>query len=490
MLSGDLRHYFHQIGLAPFLQKYFGVHCLGKIFAYSVLPMGWSHSPRIAQSFAWAALLSQAPVKNGLSKAAETLLKEKPEHPPSFLLLHDSQGLVVGLTLIWYDNFIAWSTNADIAIELSKSWASLTPLYGIVWGEKQLWHPTHLAVNLTDVQSDKGVALGIQFARQVKRGRDEDPDHLVWRLKPKTAQRAKELLIFNSEGIPLSLIEGEWSCRRVAGVVGSSVWQCYVSCEPLATIHEALELSSRLGRHAQKHGWNSSYGMSISDKEVVKTTLIHLMANPWFGASKTRDWDQIRIIATDASLVMGAWVRYSGKDSRADWNNWLWTGLSLLESIFILELRSAIEGIKLNGVRDGILVLITDNTACAAVLRALYSSTALGRELLKDLHDFIKRENIFLIVTSIAGVDNDADSPTRGLKERPAWCPRRLEVTWSTAIRAIQGCDRLRLNPASCGISHFQDDTFTSESNEDEDCEHLAASVDRLMQETCLDTRL
>jgi hypothetical protein len=62
------------------------------------------------------------------------------------------------------------------------------------------------------------------------------------------------------------------------------------------------------------------------------------------------------------------------------------------------------------------VVLVIDNTAAAAVLRAMYSSTPKGRIVVGELIGFLARNHLFLflVIASIAGLDNDADAPTRG----------------------------------------------------------------------------
>jgi hypothetical protein len=476
-LSGDLRHFFHQISIAPELVKFFSVHCMGEIFGYTVLPMGWSHSPRLAQSFAWAALLGLASAENGLSKAAADFLDAKPEHPPSFMMLHDARGVAVGLVVIWIDNFLVWCVDNSIITEMSKTWTEMNRRWGLVWGEKTLWHPKQLTAEIADENPKSGVALGIQFSRKVKRGRSEVGDHLIWRLKPKTAAKALE---FESRSFDC------WTCRAIAGVVGSAVWQAYISCEPLANIHDDLELSSRVGTHARAHGWNSTFRLDEADRSIITSTLIRIRTNRWFGTTTAHDWSQITIVASDATLLMGAWVTYDETGARVSWTNWPWTGISLKESIFVLELRAAIAAIMACGVTGGVCVIITDNTAAAAVLRSMYSSTMIGRQLLKELHEWLASKNIFLVVAGIAGLSNDADSPTRDDPKCPQWCEARRHATFETGKRALHGCDRLRLNPITCDIGHVHEETEV-ERSEDSDCDGLSSSISRLMKSTSLD---
>jgi len=489
LLVGDLRHYFHQIQMGASFPKFFTMECCAQMFAYVVLPMGWSFSPSIAQSYAWAALLGLASYENGLKKSADEFLAQAPEHPPGFMLLHNEEGRAVGLILIWYDNYICWCLDQKIVVAMSQTWSEMTKRWGIVWGEKKLWHPSHLSSSSADKNPEVGVSLGIQFARAAKRTRDEPEHQLTWRLRPKTALAAEALVGTTT-----------WSCRSIAGVIGSAIWQCYILCEGFSSISETLDLSSRVGGHAKQHGWNSEIGLTPAEKLVVAQTLEKLRCNPWSHSPGPRDWTRVRIVASDATLERGAWVYYSACDCRAQWRNWNWSEQPLAgtspfvlpcesnESIFLLELRAAIKAIKELSEENGVLVIVTDNTAAAEVLRSRYSSTRKGRVLVKDLHDFLQAHNVFLIVAGIAGLDNDADAPTRGDIETPSWCARRLRVTWQTGIRALYGSERLRLNPMACGLSHRYDEVeeVTSMEHEDADCEGQTAAIERLMKNTML----
>jgi hypothetical protein len=158
------------------------------------------------------------------------------------------------------------------------------------------------------------------------------------------------------------------------------------------------------------------------------------------------------------------------------------------ESIFLRELRAAIDAIMELAEPGDVVVLIIDNTAAAEVLRSGYSTTSTGLRLVMALYDHMQAINVFLIVAGIAGVDNDADSPTRGEKGHPSWCGRRLEATWHTGQRALHGCERVRLNPAACGMSHRHDEAESTDAcdPEDTDCDNLSHSVEQLMKHTAL----
>ena len=61
VVVGDFRHWFHQIRVSEALSRHFGIALREKngaieTFRWRTLPMGWSHSPFIAQCLAWGVL--------------------------------------------------------------------------------------------------------------------------------------------------------------------------------------------------------------------------------------------------------------------------------------------------------------------------------------------------------------------------------------------------------------------------------------------------
>jgi hypothetical protein len=56
-MTGDIRHWFHQIRTGPRVYQYFGLCCREQFYQWRCLPMGWSYSPRICQCIAWVLIL-------------------------------------------------------------------------------------------------------------------------------------------------------------------------------------------------------------------------------------------------------------------------------------------------------------------------------------------------------------------------------------------------------------------------------------------------
>lgn len=69
VVSGDLRHWFHQLRAPDWLRDYLGIHIRGgRYYKWNTIPMGLKHSPWCAQSIAWCLLacrrLNQQPFLN------------------------------------------------------------------------------------------------------------------------------------------------------------------------------------------------------------------------------------------------------------------------------------------------------------------------------------------------------------------------------------------------------------------------------------------
>ena len=128
--------------------------------------------------------------------------------------------------------------------------------FGFVWGKRNLWTPpalckalhepnsfAHASTGVEDTPDEEiGVALGLQFALKMKRGRNEPIHHLEWRLRPKTSLKAVSLRNIST-----------WDCRAIAGVIGSRIWQVYASGHSFSSISHLLDLSARVINHARKN---------------------------------------------------------------------------------------------------------------------------------------------------------------------------------------------------------------------------------------------
>lgn len=117
----DIRHWFHQLEVGEHLREYFGVALSDtETFRWCVLPMGWSHSPRICQSIAWAAILHKDP----RCKDPDPLDDARKEirglnDPPQYVRM-TVNGVVVGFITLTYDNIGIFSADHDAYLKVNS----------------------------------------------------------------------------------------------------------------------------------------------------------------------------------------------------------------------------------------------------------------------------------------------------------------------------------------------------------------------------------
>ena len=123
VVTGDFRHFFHQIKLSPEISKFFGL-TLGnskqrsrvfrpRSYEWTTLPMGWSYSPVIAQAIAWRTI---SHAEEGEEKH---ICIDGMSSSPMFVPVN-SEGKTVGFAVVYYDNYLIVSTCPRIAEELNR----------------------------------------------------------------------------------------------------------------------------------------------------------------------------------------------------------------------------------------------------------------------------------------------------------------------------------------------------------------------------------
>ena len=91
--------YYSALGIKDSSSVYFGLEIGNETFVYAVLPMGWSWSPRLAQSASMAILLEAATRAKLIDPADYANL----DNPPSMIRMRG------GCATVWYDNVIGIS---------------------------------------------------------------------------------------------------------------------------------------------------------------------------------------------------------------------------------------------------------------------------------------------------------------------------------------------------------------------------------------------
>ena len=101
-IAADFSFFFFQIACHQLLARMFGILCGTTVAMMTVVPMGYSRSPRWAQCVAWAIILRRK------DREADLGVKEKvwgPD-PPPFIRLKSETGETIGLIFLWIDNVL------------------------------------------------------------------------------------------------------------------------------------------------------------------------------------------------------------------------------------------------------------------------------------------------------------------------------------------------------------------------------------------------
>jgi len=136
VISGDLRHYFHQLSTPSQVGRFLGVKCGKKFFKYKTLPMGLSWSPHIAQSISFLLLTHR---EKGAKNFFDTdAFMQGQRLPKEVTVLKD--GVPVGFAVIVYDNFGIFLDIDDkkFAKEIADRLIANARHFNIKWKELQI----------------------------------------------------------------------------------------------------------------------------------------------------------------------------------------------------------------------------------------------------------------------------------------------------------------------------------------------------------------
>ena len=430
IISGDLRHWFHQLPLNPGIQSYFGL-AFSKLqcYVWRSLPMGWSYSPLIAQTTAWMALTHK-------EKGEFDYFDWQPSMenaPPTFVDIRHKDGRVVGWITIYYDNYILVSTDLSVAEALDARIQRNCARFNITIKE----HFFQTRNSLT-VEACKTLGLEIMFEvvkeydETRKRSRQESFE-MKWRLSEKKphnpCQRKGGETIFTPKEIAATIGRILYA-RMIEGPLGKHV-----------STRATLKILSRISKAAWRMSWNQQcVSLSNEERGFLEEEWIHVETNPWRHENRPQSPATEIFVATDACDKGWAFcvMNSSGRIIR-DSGEILFDESMKARHIYIKEMFAAVQGIKAAQMGQSAPVrvyLITDNTACAWGLKKGYSSNESAMEMMLE----VNLENVEVITIPSAG--NVADAPSRG---RPTEEEKRA-ITWKVVGQYLKG----RVDNESC----------------------------------------
>lgn len=444
LLIGDFRHFFHQFRVTDAVADFFGIICGRRCYKWTTLPMGWSHSPRIAQSAAWCILL-EAGFRAKLASPSDF---EHLHNTPTFARLKD------GYCLVWYDNILAGFSNSDSRdlfkqkiLEVCRN--PQTNEGGTTRDDGFNIEIKHLdSWNLRKLKADSErlpVYLGMQFS-STRRDRSGEV-RAQWRHDPKKIARWADL-----KDLPKEITH-----RTVARAIGVLIWDATISCRPLyeemiaINILRAVSLSVRTAQ-ARKipKAWDTvlpdaweKYGEALQHVQDRIRTIVD-----------TNCWRELPVQPVTSSVIRAASDASGGTPQKGTDNvdDFLvepaWGHIIMNEGtpddvrggsfppelksahIYIKELWAAVRCVEYvcGRNKNAAIMLGIDNTAVIGAIRGRYSCNNHANELIQRLDTLLRSSQCTLEVVPLRSADNPADAPSRGKSPDKALRDKCLEI--------------------------------------------------------------
>jgi hypothetical protein len=439
-MCADWRHWFYQFGLKDDIQAFFGVRMLDVFLVLRVLPMGWSHSPLIAQSTGWLIILEV--LRRCGVDISEYIGKE--QLPP---YIHVEQNDVVLVIALWYDNVGFFCSDDNLTNAFGRHFTAVCSDFRVAIKEQHLYSQREMDIRRRGLEkaedvsrtdesmgkSDKGgkppaTYLGMEIGWSF----DIPSKRIVFQWRHSLARRRRWL-----SQCPLM----PCTCRAIAQLVGIIVWNCHMHLKPLALIRQSIEVlrkaSSIKALRPSSSAWDTVEPALNEDVERLRAEVALICRNSdWIYSITPKIHRQI-IIASDASSKLWGYIIYDACLSVLHQNHDTFSRhLQGDRHIFVKELLAATLAIEyVCSTYDEMpleIVIGIDNTAAAGVLRRLYSSTHYGCEMVDRVVKALGDKHRLRVI-SLRSEDNPSDPLTR---MRPL-CPKRMKV-FEGIVRAFE----------------------------------------------------
>ena len=430
----DLRNWFHQLKVSPELSRHFGVAMnernaaegdRHRFFRWKTLPMGWSYSPWIAQSFALG--LATARERTQTPLFDEACLKA--EQLPTFVPVIDADGRECGFMTVYYDNVLFVSSSETLMDEFTKRFSHhVTNDFNVYVKPGSV----HEARGMEEFQA-KGLAyLGVLFSASA--AADKAPHyHLTWRPE-KAAEWAK-----------LPALPARVTARSLAQVCGRLVFYEMMRLRPLCstTSGQRVALLLRLAATAAAaRGWDADLVLDpaqVAELERAWQVATSSPAHPFMDNDEDIDMkDYSHIIASDASGSREGWI-FMERQARGQHEVLRdCTHTAVIPSsghIYMKEMRAACSSVLAFFARfpdAECVVLAVDNSAVYWGLYQGYTTHVEGKGCIDSLADVLPRVHPILVVSG----DNPSDCPSRD--EYGDFAPRCRRLLRAVAA-AVEG---------------------------------------------------
>lgn len=417
IITGDFRHWFHQIRVKRALSMFFGVACAGLTYEWTTLPMGWSWSPFVAQSFAWVVLLQ------GLGFSRDIL--DDPQLP-AFALLP------CGFVTVYYDNFLFATSDEEEARRILRNLASNVRSFNVCLKELSVSCPS-----FSEVAPFREVIDASSFCSEVTCSGDAvrpshnsdmnvtcncieegftylgllircGPNGVEWKIDPKKIA----LLPGN-----LPFLRTPRLCAMAMGKILASFLPSGHALGTSPHMMSCIDAIRSAAHCARESNWDSTtLQLSRSVVDELSCAWSNMIANP-FRHVICGGFNSRLYVATDASDWGWGLVILDEGGKLVKQRREAWTLEQRKLHIFIREVMASSNGLEFADScgllsEKTMIVLITDNTAAAWAIRRGYTVNSVAQRYINKILRFYHR----LDVVSVVSEDNCSDAPSRNKK--------------------------------------------------------------------------
>jgi hypothetical protein len=411
-VSGDFRHWFHQLSCGD-LRRLFGLRREdGEFVEWCTLPMGWSWSPYLAQAAAWAVMVWKAEGEDDLIDPEP--FRVKGASLPFYLRTREG-----GIVLVFYDNYLVLTPSEQ---ERGRIDARLRRNF------------QHLKVTVKEHSTFGGpnsrfVFLGIEFRCGVTRPHHKRIDNVQWEAtsKPEWIEFMRSLTEETqiSEDATREDDLNKRTVRDGAKAVGQMVCELIISGQPITSDpagKEVIRLASAIGKLAtvSTGKWDGAIGPELWRR--LGGIHAQIMSRPPYevrlgeGTAPPR---RRRYVITDASKTGDGWVighmeMNGSEDPRLAFSNRICRKIPverLEQHIYLKELRCALDALAAarEEFPEDELVLVTDNSGVAFSLGKGVSTNDTACRWLEESASVSEIADIILVVSA----DNPSDCCSR-----------------------------------------------------------------------------
>jgi hypothetical protein len=406
MITGDIRHWFHLIGVPLRLQRWFGLISRDKKYVWTTLPMGFSWSPHIAQLFAWTVLLAHRPDENALFP---------PVHHaqlPRWRKIFDSTGRCLCLSGVYYDNFINLivEDREDLCDAIFDRIQRNAKRFNVTMKHLDKFTCDELSIPNQEAEPKrKCVTLGLQFLM--------NHHGVTWRHDPEKVV-GWGALTQSLQGT------GRVLARIIARIIGTIIWHQTILLRPYGDIAHVLAIMRDVAAAAARDSWETSVEISGAQRRILKNHLERCILN------------KLIVEKACVPLPLADWFTAFTDSSRPGWGTFItgplapgrlpriiseekggWSSSWIKHIIMVKEVVTACKTVTelvLKAGRPISVTLVIDNSAGYYSISRGYSSNLIANEYITKLYAALRKTKSTLEVLLVPSKRNIADPPSRG----------------------------------------------------------------------------